>query len=367
MRLEASLALCLLLGGVALAKDPPNTLSKRETKEGYQLLFDGTTLTGWAPRGKAVWSVKDGEIVVEAGQRGVLGSLVAASDFRLKLEVWIDGVANSGVFLRAPGSGALGQQNAYEVNLYDAHPTWPTGSVNGVAKSRGKVKTSGRWSRIEVTAKGVRLQVKVNGKIAVKTKDTRHREGCFGLQYNGQGVVKFRNLKLLPLAPTWRHIFDGRTLSGWARRGDANWKVANGLLVAKSGSGVLATKESFSDFRLRLEFWIDDDANSGVFLRAPTTGTIGQANAYEVNLFDAHPKWPTGSVNGVAKNPHGPKTTRRWNTLEVLAQGAKLVVTLNGEAVVTTNDPKHSAGSLGLQYNGRGVVKFRNVRIQPVR
>src|SRR5262245_11792179 len=72
----------------------------------------------------------------------------------------------------------------------------------------------------------------------------------------------------------WIRLWDGETQFGWTPRGDAKWQVQEGTLMAvpNSGKGVLATNTEFTDYRLSVDFWLDDKANSGVFQRGPTEG-----------------------------------------------------------------------------------------------
>ena len=44
-------------------------------------------------------------------------------------------------------------------------------------------------------------------------------------------------------------------------------------------------------------------ANSGVFIRCPAEGPITQGNAFEVNIYDPHDSWPTGSINEGCEDP----------------------------------------------------------------
>lgn len=161
----------------------------------------------------------------------------------------------------------------------------------------------------------------------------------------------------------WTLLFDGKTPNGWAPRGDAKWEAQNGELVAVQGEarGHLATADAYGDFRLRLEFWVDKAANSGVFIRAPETGAINQGNSFEVNISDSSANWPTGSINEIHKNPTA-NTVGKWNTYDITAQGDHLVVVLNGEKTVDARASRLPRGPIGLQYGG-GTVKFRNIRI----
>ena len=164
----------------------------------------------------------------------------------------------------------------------------------------------------------------------------------------------------------WVLIFDGTSLTGWAPRLDGQWEVADGTIsaVPDAGRGFMATTAHYADFQLTVDFWIDDTANTGVFLRCPAEGAISQGNAFEVNIFDPHTTWPTGSINEVAKIQTVPQTAGKWNTFEITADGDHLVVQLNGQTTVDARSDRHQSGPIALQYNGVGQVRFRNIKIK---
>ena len=166
-------------------------------------------------------------------------------------------------------------------------------------------------------------------------------------------------------AGAWRTLFDGSSLAGWTQVGDANWQLMDGAVAADSGTGFLLTTESYADFDLDLEFWVTPDANSGVFIRCANPSEIGAATCYEVNIFDQRPdpSYRTGAIVEVASPRVMIETGDRWNHYEISAQGSHLVVKLNGQTTVDTNDDKLAAGPFALQY-GAGRVMFRNVRIR---
>ena len=62
-------------------------------------------------------------------------------------------------------------------------------------------------------------------------------------------------------------LFDGSSLDGWRVLGNANWELSEGAVSANSGNGFLVSEESYGDFELSLEFWVDTPANSGIFIR----------------------------------------------------------------------------------------------------
>jgi hypothetical protein len=160
-------------------------------------------------------------------------------------------------------------------------------------------------------------------------------------------------------------LLDGSSLKGWNVVGDANWEVADGAVQATRGTGFLVTPMSYGDFQITLDFWVSDDANSGVFIRCQDPKTITAANSYEVNIYDKRPDpaYRTGAIVDVAKPASMLNTGGKWNTFDITAQGAKLVVVLNGTKTVDVEHKGHSRGPIALQY-GAGTVKFKNVRIR---
>jgi len=173
----------------------------------------------------------------------------------------------------------------------------------------------------------------------------------------------------------WVTLFDGKNLDNWNKIGDANWRIEDGAVVADKGNGFLVSKNSYGNFQLRAEFWVDDDANSGIFIRCVDPDKVTGSSAYEVNIWDRRPDptYGTGAIVNVAKVDPMPKAAGKWNVYEIIAQGPKFTVTLNGQKTVDgAQDAKFANGRIALQHglglkdNDRGVVKFRKVEIKPL-
>jgi hypothetical protein len=178
----------------------------------------------------------------------------------------------------------------------------------------------------------------------------------------------------------WITLFDGKSLDGWNQLGDANWRVADGALVADQGNGFLVSKNAYGDFQLRAEFWVEDDSNSGIFIRCTDPAKVTATNSYEVNIWDKRPEsdYGTGAIVNIAKVDPMPKAAGKWNVYEITAKGDTLTVILNGQKTVDgVKDAKHASGPIALQHglgnkddkgvaNDKGVVKFRKVEIKPL-
>ena len=170
----------------------------------------------------------------------------------------------------------------------------------------------------------------------------------------------------------WITLLDGTKMGDWTEVGKANWAMKDGALVADKLDGkdlsYLVTKNSYKDFQIKAEFWTDEEANSGIFIRCDQSKKIDSKICYEVNIFDKRPdpSYGTGAMVDVAKVDPMPKAAGKWNTYEITAQGPHLVAILNGQKTADVQDSKHlNAGPIALQY-GSGVVKFRKVQIKPL-
>ena len=183
----------------------------------------------------------------------------------------------------------------------------------------------------------------------------------------------------------WRVLFDGKNLDAWTPIGSAKWRVEDGVIVGGQDgdpkrSGLLATKDSFKDFELELEFMIDEHGkyNSGVYVRNQP-GAQGRTG-YQVNIGrGAAEEYCAGIFTDkwLAKGDEKDIIRRKldWNKMCILAKGAHFEVELNGHKVVDYTDPKPpekwlQPGVIALQTYGAeghaGWVKFRNIRVREI-
>ena len=188
----------------------------------------------------------------------------------------------------------------------------------------------------------------------------------------GTAAVQFSN-SASGQSDGWITLLDSTKMGDWSEVGKANWAMKDGALFADKltegkDPSYLVTKNSYKDFQIKAEFWTDEEANSGIFIRCDQSAKIDSKICYEVNIFDKRPdpSYGTGAIVNVAKVDPMPKAAGKWNTYEITAQGSHLVVVLNGQKTVDVQDSTHNAGGpFALQY-GSGVVKFRKVQIKPM-
>ena len=163
----------------------------------------------------------------------------------------------------------------------------------------------------------------------------------------------------------WKQLFDGKSLEGFSQTGEANWRIEDGAIVADKGKGGhLVSKDSYKDFHIYAEFWSDEEANSGIFVRCEP-GKIGAKTCYEMNIFDKRPdpSYGTGAIVYIAEANPAVKAAGKWNTMEVIAKGRDLSIVMNGQTTSKAKNGLWEQGHFTLQYGG-GTIKFRKVAIK---
>lgn len=124
-------------------------------------------------------------------------------------------------------------------------------------------------------------------------------------------------------------LFDGTSLDAFGvQHADRplNWAVADGLLVNTPPSNNLVSKQKFADFKVDLEYRLEANSNSGLYLRG----------RYELQLLDDFGK-PTqilghAAVYGRAvPMVNASKPAGEWQQLTAVLVGDRVTVTLNGQ------------------------------------
>jgi hypothetical protein len=173
-----------------------------------------------------------------------------------------------------------------------------------------------------------------------------------------------------PSGPGWVTLIDGEQgLENFTRLGAANWTATNGAIQADRkttpDAGILLSKASYTDFEIYTEFWADEDANSGIYIRVTNQKVVNTKAAYEVQIWDKSPTLATASLMPPAKAAPTFKAAGRWNTMRITANGPRMTVTMNGERAVDVSDTAFPAGPIALQYNA-GTIRFRKLMIKPL-
>jgi hypothetical protein len=198
-------------------------------------------------------------------------------------------------------------------------------------------------------------------------------------------------------------LFNGKDLTGWeyGTRGAAEnksgkgYQVENGVLyTTKEDGGNLFTKKDYSDFVLRFDVKLTENANNGIGIRAPLEGDAAYV-AMEIQVLDDGgsqytsllPAQYHGSVYQMFPAKRGfQKPVGEWNAEEITVKGRHVTVVLNGTTIVDADldmvkdeavlakhrDLSKPEGSRGIANTkghigllGHGArVEFRNLRVK---
>jgi hypothetical protein len=187
----------------------------------------------------------------------------------------------------------------------------------------------------------------------------------------------------------WTPLFNGRDLTGWEHVGDGGFVVEDGMLKTDGGMGLLwFAEEKIRDSVVRVEYRNPDGKNAGVFIRIPERPTepwMPVNRGYEVQIDDNQDDHHvTGVLYSLTKAMARPSRPGEWNTLQIILDGDRTVVTVNGVLVTYYREgdpvaprreqwepergPRPEAGYIGLQNHGpEDLVYFRDISVRPLR
>lgn len=183
-------------------------------------------------------------------------------------------------------------------------------------------------------------------------------------------MVFFLNITSVRSQQDYISLFNGKDLTGWTIHGTEKWYVENGELVCESGPdkqyGYLATEKTYNNFELSVQFKLEANGNSGVFIRSGIEGT--KISGWQVEV--APPNQHTGGIYEsygrgwlVLPKPEDEKMLRAndWNTMVIRANNDVITTWLNGKDMVNLKDEiiGASKGFIALQIHDGGGIKVR--------
>jgi hypothetical protein len=191
-------------------------------------------------------------------------------------------------------------------------------------------------------------------------------------------------------------IFNGKDLTGWVGIGGdtSSYYVKDAMLICKNTGKVhIFTEKEYANFILRLQIKLDPGGNNGVGIRTQVSKAphlfgmeiqvleddyYKDGKPFALRDYQHH-----GSIYGVvpAKTGHL-KPAGQWNDEEIVCDGRRVKVTLNGTVIVDADlgkvkpidgqdhpGLKYEKGRIGLHAHGNfgAEVFFRNMRIKELK
>jgi hypothetical protein len=213
-----------------MADAEPNTLTGKEQRDGWELLFDGQSLDNWKTfNGGSVtgWKIVDGTLHNSGDDTNYGGDIITVeeyTDFELYLEWKIMPRSNSGIFFRVQeGIVNTIHESGPEYQLIDDRGWTEPLQANRQsganydmhAPENVKLASEGEWNKTRLIVKGPHVEHWLNGRKVVEYElwsDNwnervnnskwinmpwygKAKRGHIGLQDHG-GLTMFRNIKI---------------------------------------------------------------------------------------------------------------------------------------------------------------------------
>lgn len=138
-----------------------------------------------------------------------------------------------------------------------------------------------------------------------------------------------------------------------------------GLASASKKPAAVLGRESFVNFQLKADIWLDRGASGALVLRgSPSKKRDGSGYMIVLNNGRAKSELRTGSIRGLQEVREKFVEDEKWFTVHTVAIGNRVVVRLNDRNVADCTDTNRAylAGRVVLLHAPGPLVIFRNVR-----
>jgi hypothetical protein len=175
-------------------------------------------------------------------------------------------------------------------------------------------------------------------------------------------------------------LFNGKNLDGWQGHSQY-WSVADGVIVGKSVEPVavstyLLTNRKFTDFRLLATVkLVLSEMHSGIAFWGRIAPEQNDPFTYAGHLVMFPSGWGMHDLYGRRNLPVDGEPAKKvgkqhdWNQLEILAQGNRVRLVVNGTQVIDWRDPEPDRikeGPIGLQLHSNKEpeeVQFKDLEL----
>ncbi|MDR0713234.1 MAG: DUF1080 domain-containing protein [Bacteroidales bacterium] len=413
----------LLISIMCVSCQKHNALTEAEKAEGWELLFDGTSLNGWRDyNGSGVtapWTVEDGTLTALGkgdDSNGYIVTEKSYENFILTFDWKISKGGNGGVlyhvverpqykvpYVTGPEFQIIDNIGYRETKgeLED----WQTACIDYAMHvgdpeaTQAHLKPAGEWNSSKIVFDNGHVEHWVNDFKVVEfeawTEDWFQRKNSgkwenapeYGLAHKGLISLQdhgdrswYRNMKIKELPRKLKEVslFNGTDLTGWDVYGTEKWYVREGLLICESGPdkeyGYLATREYYDDFELTADFKQDADGNSGIFFRSFIEEGV-KVSGWQVEV--APPNHDSGGIyesygrGWLVQIPDEKENVLKmgeWNTMKIRVQGDHVTTWLNNVQMVDLTDEKigKAQGRIALQIHSGGGIKvsWKNLTVK---
>ncbi len=180
----------------------------------------------------------------------------------------------------------------------------------------------------------------------------------------------------------WVEMFDGKTLKGWkVSENPESWKVKDGQLVCHGPRAHLfyvGDGQPFKNFHFKADVKTTKGSNSGIYFHTRFQEEGWPKYGYECQVNATHTdKKKSSGLYSVDDVFDPPIKDDEWYTQEIIVQGKRIQLKINGETMVDYTEPEEQEafskdferrlgeGTFALQaHDPESVVYFRNLQVK---
>ena len=182
--------------------------------------------------------------------------------------------------------------------------------------------------------------------------------------------------------PGFTSLMDGKTFNGWkmAEENKSTWKIEDGAFVANGERCHLYYEgdgKPFKNFHLKVEVMTEPNSNGGIYFHTKYQAQSWPKGGFECQVNNTQGDWiKTGSLYGLACTGLTMAQDKKWWTQEILVEGNKVTVLVDGKKVVQYVEPagaqagkdferKLNEGTFALQGHDPGsTIRYKNIRVK---
>ncbi|MCW5516178.1 DUF1080 domain-containing protein [Muriicola sp. Z0-33] len=185
----------------------------------------------------------------------------------------------------------------------------------------------------------------------------------------------------------WEMLFNGKDLSNFQQlNGDASYEIKDGQLIGTSKLGTpnsfMATKNTYGDFILEFDVFVENGLNSGVQFRSLSIPEYmdGRVHGYQCEIETSDRKWAggvydearSGWLYPLSRNPKGQNAFKpgQWNHYRIEAVGSSIRTWINDVQCANLVDDTTAEGFIAFQVHSihdesleGKIVKWKNIKI----
>lgn len=144
------------------------------------------------------------------------------------------------------------------------------------------------------------------------------------------------------------------------------WTFDKSTVVASGGFGHVATKYKQPDFKLQVQYRVQDGARAAIVVRAADQQTITERNAYEILIAGGGNDAAVGSITGFPSSSRAVLSNWGINLVEIIVEGPRVSVMINGTVTTDLEVDRTSDGYIALTFQpgagGHGKLVLYKIR-----